>query len=416
MKFLKFLITFLLIVTVSNAQAWKGFVAGQSDADVTETEAEALDEFADAIDGISTAQSNVLMSLAEGTYSEVLVQLAADDDTMKFDPGVALYMIDLEVGNVRMFAVDSTGSVVATATVQAEQLTSTDDALIKNVLTLGDDVANSTGSLLMIASDNDQGTLGINTSDAFVVAGFSGGFDIDGDFTAGTITSDADVSGTTITASTGFVAADGDYIGIPSNELITFNAAGTVAISGANLTVSGNVQSATNVGTSPVGTSVAADYGDGYNHVTVLALTDFIIGTPNAANNDDFGNIVYTFPAGVQVVGFLEYNLALTVGTQTDDTPEIGIGSVVANGASATLAGTEMDYMTSNAWATTLDGVAAEAAGPLGATAGIFTGIALNQSGDVKDVCLNAADGWHASVTGNLTATGTITIVWTTIE
>lgn len=172
-----------------------------------------------------------------------------------------------------------------------------------------------------------------------------------------------------------------------------------------------------NAGASPIGTCVATEYGDGYNHVTLLTLTDFIIGAPSASNNLAIGNIVYTFPAGVQVIGFMEYNIALTAGTQTDDTPEIGIGSVIGSGAIATLDnGTMEDYILSNAWSTTLDGVAGEILGPLGASAGVHTGIALNQAGDSKNVLLNSADGWHASITGNLTATGTIKIVWTTIE
>jgi hypothetical protein len=51
-----------------------------------------------------------------------------------------------------------------------------------------------------------------------------GDADVVGDFTAGTITSDAGVGGTTITASTGFALGDTDYIGITGNEIITFNA------------------------------------------------------------------------------------------------------------------------------------------------------------------------------------------------
>jgi hypothetical protein len=74
-----------------------------------------------------------------------------------------------------------------------------------------------------------------------------GDADVVGDFTAGTITSDAGVGGTTITASTGFALGDTDYIGITGNEIITFNAAGTIVVSGAALDLSSG--GITNVGT-----------------------------------------------------------------------------------------------------------------------------------------------------------------------
>ncbi|MCK4664643.1 MAG: hypothetical protein KAT68_17370, partial [Bacteroidales bacterium] len=93
------------------------------------------------------------------------------------------------------------GDVTSTNTVQAEQLTSTDDALIKDALTLGDDVNNTSGTLNWIASDADAGSFAIGTSDNFAVTGFTGGFDIDGDCTVGTLISDAGVGGTTGTFS-----------------------------------------------------------------------------------------------------------------------------------------------------------------------------------------------------------------------
>jgi len=51
---------------------------------------------------------------------------------------------------------------------------------------------------------------------------------------AGTFTT---VGGTTITASTGFALGDGDYIGVTSNEIITFATAGTITVSGADFLV-----------------------------------------------------------------------------------------------------------------------------------------------------------------------------------
>lgn len=48
------------------------------------------------------------------------------------------------------------------------------------------------------------------------------------------------VGGTTITASVGVAVGDGDYVGITSNETLVFNAAGTIAVTGANLDMNGN--------------------------------------------------------------------------------------------------------------------------------------------------------------------------------
>jgi len=55
----------------------------------------------------------------------------------------------------------------------------------------------TSGQITFIASDNDQGTVTINTSDNLTFAGFTGGVDVNGDFTTGTIESDANVTGVT---------------------------------------------------------------------------------------------------------------------------------------------------------------------------------------------------------------------------
>ncbi len=172
------------------------WIGNEPSSKVTASEAQALDEFADAIDGITSAEADILYNAAQGT-------------------------------------------IVASGTITAEQLTSTDDALIKNLLTLGDDVANLTGGIRWIASDNDLGSFDISTSDAMLITGFGGGFDIDGDFTAGTMASDAAVSGTIITASTSFILGDGDYIGVASNETIVFNTVGSIKAEGADFYVGG---------------------------------------------------------------------------------------------------------------------------------------------------------------------------------
>jgi len=66
---------------------------------------------------------------------------------------------------------------------------------------------------------------------------FDNDVDVIGAFTANSVASDLTVSGTTITASTGFALGDGDYIGVTSNEVITFATSGIVAVEAANFVV-----------------------------------------------------------------------------------------------------------------------------------------------------------------------------------
>ena len=169
-----------------------------------------------------------------------------------------------------------------------------------------------------------------------------------------------------------------------------------------------------NVGTA--GTNcVAVEVGDGMTHITTLTLTDVVLGAPTAAGNSAHGSEVYAFPAGVHMQRHTYFSIGLTVGGVTTDAPDVGVGSVIGAGAIAVLnGGTMEDYVTAITWGTALDGTA-EVQATIAATAGLYAGIANNAAADVKEIFLNVADGWNAGVTGNLTASGTIVIVWETI-
>ena len=58
--------------------------------------------------------------------------------------------------------------------------------------------------------------------------------------------------------------------------------------------------SITNIGTPDLNTT-AAEYGDGYNHITVLTLSDVALG-PIIAGTEGHGQKIYTFPDGVYMV------------------------------------------------------------------------------------------------------------------
>lgn len=164
------------------------------------------------------------------------------------------------------------------------------------------------------------------------------------------------------------------------------------------------------------GSGVAAKHysADGYHITTVLTLTDYVVGAlAGAAAALGLGSAVYAFPAGVHLEEAYYQNLSMKAAGTAVNT-DTGLGSVVASGAVSVLSGTATfeDRLTGQTLATAASGGTAAAAGPLGATAGILTGISLNSASSVKNVFLNSAGTWNVNNTGNLTATGTIVLVW----
>ena len=162
------------------------------------------------------------------------------------------------------------------------------------------------------------------------------------------------------------------------------------------------------------GTNVTAfEYGDGFNHVTVLQLAGADLGAIGGAGNLAIGALVYTFPAGAHLHSVTYGGVSFQGDAAVQaDTPDFGIGSVIGTGAVAVLGGTATfeDYVNGSA-ASDCNG-AANGIAAVGATAGILTGISLNQPADVKAVHLNAAATWSGASVA-LTATGSITLNWT---
>ena len=171
------------------------------------------------------------------------------------------------------------------------------------------------------------------------------------------------------------------------------------------------------VGTAGAGTVSIKEYGDGHNHVTVLTLTDFIVGALAGAGAAlAMGNIAYVYPAGQHFELVSSLTDVVLTATGTAVASDTGLGSVIGTGATALLSGTAdfEDRLTGQTIGT--NAVGGTAASAIAATtAGIGTGIALNAASDIKNVFLNSAGTWNADNTGNLTATGTITLKWTTM-
>lgn len=156
----------------------------------------------------------------------------------------------------------------------------------------------------------------------------------------------------------------------------------------------------------------AQEFGDGRNFTTVLDFTDLVMGSTGGAANKAMGKLLYTLPAGAQVVEAVNMEVALNnaSGELDADTPDIGVGSVIATGAVAVLGGTATfeDYVTGQ--------TAADANGTVtkklsAATAGALTGIALNGAAAAKTIHLNVADGWAADEP--VLATGRVVVKWT---
>jgi len=161
-------------------------------------------------------------------------------------------------------------------------------------------------------------------------------------------------------------------------------------------------------------------YGDGRDVTSVFTLTNYIIGPLAGAAAAKVlvpPEALYIFPAGGHILAASRTSLGLTA-TGTAVTPDVGLGSVVGDGSAfatlnlATVGITVEDILTGYAIADTVTH-AAVASGPITPTAGALAGIALNKATDSKNLFLNAAATWNADNTGNLTATGTITVKWT---
>ncbi len=162
------------------------------------------------------------------------------------------------------------------------------------------------------------------------------------------------------------------------------------------------------VGTAGTGTT-ATEYRNGRNRVTVLAMAGTmpaISGAGAAAH----GLLIYTFPAGVHRATRVTMSVGVdgAEATINADTPEVGVGSVIATGSVANLTGTTgFDDLSTQATAANSTG-----------TVTVFAldpteiGMKMNIATGVKAVHLNIADTWAGADTGPVLS-GTVTIEWT---
>lgn len=281
----------------------------------------------------------------------------------------AMQEVVLDIANL-----DQRVSDIEDGTITTDDLTVTNDASVGNDLTVTNDIESTAGSVSA-------------ATELIVVAD-------------GTVAEPALKVGTT---ENGFYEVSASQLGVSvKNALATIFEADGVHSDG----VFPRVAQGT------AGTDVVAvTNGDGRSFVTELTLDEVSLPIAGAAAAA-VGALIYTFPAGAHLHEVSYMNVELQGGgTVNADTPDVGIGSVIGTGAVATLDGTPEfeDYITGQT-AADCNGTATEV-GPIGATAGILTGISLNAVGGVKAVHLNVADTWAGADT--ILASGKVVLKWT---
>ena len=169
-------------------------------------------------------------------------------------------------------------------------------------------------------------------------------------------------------------------------------------------------------GTAATGVT-AVEYGDGYNHVTVLTLAGIVLTTPTGSTDSSEGFLIYTLPAGACIIDSAYMNMAATVvvsgGANTDEA-DIGIGTVIASGNTAVLSHTATfeDILTGQALADCdgTDPIPVAALPTIGAPLFIATG-------DAHTIHFNLASDWVDGTTiTSLGASGTIVLNWKFLE
>lgn len=261
-----------------------------------------------------------------------------------------------------------------------------------------------------------DGTIDLNgVADAIIL-------DADGDTTISSDTEDTinfEINGADdfqMTANT-FTALSGSTIATNTISETTAGSGVTidsVLLKDASVTAS-SIKHSTAFGTPAVNVTTQ-EYGDGRHITTTLSFSGLVLGAPTAGGNSAHGVLLHTLATtGItHLVKAIMVEVGLTVGGVTTDTPDVGLGTVIASGAVATLDGTGTfeDIITGQTWDKALNGTTDRFAFLPGGGVAIEAGVVpiIEAAGSATPIYLNVADGWDAGVTGNLTASGTVII------
>lgn len=208
---------------------------------------------------------------------------------------------------------------------------------------------------------------------------------------------------------TGAVTTD-STVNMSAGAVTLGTVAGTPTFSG-NVTFGADMLTTTNVGTANTGVT-AIEEGNGSKHVTKLTISqaDAFDIADNAALAD--GYLIYTFPAGNCIItnAYMSVGVTTAEAVSQTDTPDVGLGTVIATGAVATLDGTPTfeDIITGQ--------TAADANGT--ATVAAAAPEFLIKTGDAHTLHVNIADTWADDTGADLTTdlAGTVVIEWTFLD
>ncbi len=168
------------------------------------------------------------------------------------------------------------------------------------------------------------------------------------------------------------------------------------------LNINGAILNNTNIGTVP-GTVTAAEYGDGYNHITVLTVTAAVLVPDIPADAEEIGALIYTFPAGVHQVHSVHMKITALVEGANSSSTDIGCGSTLAAGDGVTLqAATDEDF---------LDGQNIANSSSPAIEKSLASDGTVFEASDSKLFHINLAATWTATE-ADPSITGTVTIRW----
>lgn len=169
------------------------------------------------------------------------------------------------------------------------------------------------------------------------------------------------------------------------------------------------VSDAANVGTP--GTFVtAAEYGDAFNHTTILTFGAGAV-LPSVTGSLGVGKLIYTLPAGAQIIKSSRMSVGIQATTTTSMTPTVGVGTVVASGAVVVLSGTAT-FQNINVGKAAADTNNTATVQTVKATSSPFE--LVTETGGTKSIYFNAACAWTGTEPG-MALSGTVAIDWKTL-
>lgn len=162
-----------------------------------------------------------------------------------------------------------------------------------------------------------------------------------------------------------------------------------------------------NLGTAATNVT-AVEYGDGYQHTTVLTVTDAVLPDIVGGGVEAEGVLLYTLPAGACVIkqAYMSLGIQQQDGNITADTPDVGLATSQATGNQGTLnaLGASYENIITGQTAADCDGTATVKT--------VADQVLVIEAGDDHTVYFNVADDWAASGDDGALVSGTVVLHW----